>query len=323
LTFSATCTSQPDATGSIANTASVSYANDPAAANNSHTDTDTLSVQANVAVTLTDNRTLAKRNDVLDYTIDVTNPGGPSTAVVTVSDALPAQLGAGSWICTGTGNATCHNGSGNTLNDSATIPVGGKAQYTYSATLQSVPALDTLVNTATATLSSGTDPVPANNSASDSDTVVIFANGFDGAGQLLANVNAAGAAAISMQLGLDAGLVATLGVAPVTIANGRSADGKQLFRLDLARFGSDLSLRAVTTDANGKTQRSSWQTVNLKQNWLQFAWQSAAQNRSDGYLSASASSGRVLMSDSSVPDRLIYLQITVEQGVPWASVIDP
>jgi uncharacterized repeat protein (TIGR01451 family) len=32
---------------------------------------------------------------VLDYTIAVTNPAGPSTAVVSISDALPAQLGAG------------------------------------------------------------------------------------------------------------------------------------------------------------------------------------------------------------------------------------
>jgi uncharacterized repeat protein (TIGR01451 family) len=325
VAYAASCTISASATGSLANTASVAPAAgviDPTPANNSGTDTDTLSVQANLALTLTDNRTFVQVGDVLDYVIDVTNPSGPSTAVATVSDALPSELTSGSWVCTPTGSAACNNGSGNTLNDTATLPVGGKASYVYSATVQSAGAGDQIVDSASVSLTAGSDPVPSNNSATDTDTVVIFRDGFEGGEVQVASVNAAGAGYVTAQLHVDAGLLGGLGIVPVEIASGRSADGKRLFTLQIARFGHDIALRTLTTASRGESRNSAWQTVDLDRHVLEFAWQSASDHRADGYFAVAAGGTPVLIDGRAVPDRLTTLQINVENRVPWLMLIE-
>jgi uncharacterized repeat protein (TIGR01451 family) len=181
--YNASCTISAAATGSLSNTASAATAagvTDPAHGNDSQTDTDTLNVEANVVVTLTDNRSFVQLDDILDYSIEVTNPAGPSRAVATVSDVLPSQLSDGVWTCTPSGGATCAAGAGNTLMDTATVPVGGKAAYQYSGIVQNEGVDGTIVDMASAALTSGTDPTPANNSATDSDIIVIFNDGFEG-----------------------------------------------------------------------------------------------------------------------------------------------
>ena len=295
---------------------------DPTPGNNSQTDTDTLAVQADVVVTMTDNRDFVQLGDTLDYLIEVTNPSGPSTAVAMVSDTLPAQLSGVSWMCTGTGSATCNNGSGNALTDTATIPVGGKAAYLYSTTVQSDSVNDLLVNTASASLTSGSDPVSGNNTASDTDIVVIFRDGFDGTPSLLTSVNAAGAGLVTAQLSVDAGLLTQLGIVPVAVASGRSTDGRKLFTLELARFGRDIALRTLTTNVHGMNEVSPWQTVDLNRHLLEFAWQSASAHGNDGYFAAAAGGSPVLVDQRGVQDRLTHLLITVENSVPWLIVIE-
>jgi uncharacterized repeat protein (TIGR01451 family) len=325
VAYTASCDISASATGSLANSASVATSasvTDPTPGNNSATDTDTLSVQADLALTISDSRSFAQVGDILDYVIEVTNPAGPSTAVATVSDALPAQLSGGSWTCTPSGSAACNNGSGNTLNDTATLPVGGKADYLFSAQVQSAGAADQIVNSASASLTSGSDPVPANNMASDTDTVVIFSNGFDGGQAVVANVNAAGASFITAQLRVDPGLLGSLGIVPVDVANGRSADGKRLFTLQIARFGADIALRTLTTDSRGATAMSEWRTADLDRHVLEFAWQSASERRNDGYFAAAAGGTPVLVDRRAEPARLTYLLIPVENGVPWLLLIE-
>jgi uncharacterized repeat protein (TIGR01451 family) len=325
--YTANCTIAAGATGSLGNTATVAApvgVIDPTPANNSAIDTDTLSVQADIAVTLSDSRSFAQVGDTLDYVIEVTNPSGPSIAIANVSDALPAELDGGSWTCTPIPDpgTICHGGTGNTLSDAATIPVGGKASYLYSATLQSDDALDLVVNTASASLASGSDPTPANNSASDTDIVVIFRDGFDGGASLLANVNAAGSSHVTAQMQVDAGLLAHVGIVPVDIASGRSPDGKRLFVLQIARFGSDVALRTLATDARGMNLMSEWQTVDLVHHVLEFAWQSAGEGQRDGYVAAAAGGPPVLIDARPTTDRLTRLLITVDHDVPWLLLID-
>jgi uncharacterized repeat protein (TIGR01451 family) len=297
---------------------------DPVPANNSAIDTDTLTVQADIAVTLSDSRSFARVGDALDYVIEVTNPTGPSTAVANVSDALPAELDGGSWTCTPSPSpgTICHDGTGNTLGDTATIPVGGKASYLYSAVVQSDGAAGLVVNAASASLTSGSDPSPANNSATDTDIVVIFRDGFDGSASLLASVNAAGASYVTAQMQVDAGLLAHLGIVPVDIASGRSPDGKRLFTLQLARFGSDVALRTLATDARGMNSMSEWRTVDLVHHVLEFAWQSAGDGQRDGYIAAAAGGAPVLIDARATSDRLMRLLITVDHDVPWLLLID-
>ena len=325
VTYTASCNISAAATGSLANTATVSTSatvTDPTPANNTATDTDTLNVQADLVLTISDSRSFAQVGDILDYIIEVTNPTGPSTAVATVSDALPAELTAGSWTCTPSGSAACNNGSGNTLNDTATLPVGGKADYMFSAHVQSAGVDDQIVNSASASLTSGSDPVLANNMASDTDTVVIFRNGFEGGQAVVANINAAGASFITAQLRVDPGLLGSLGIVPVDVANGRSTDGKRLFTLQIARFGADIALRTLTTDSRGASAMSEWRTVDLDRHVLEFAWQSASERRNDGYFAAAAGGTPVLVDGRVEPARLTYLMIPVEKGVPWLVLIE-
>ncbi len=254
LTFSATCTLAATATGSLANTATAAYANDANAANNSATDTDSIVTQADIAVTMSDNRTFARLGDIVAYVIEITNPLGPSTASAHVHDALPAPLSNGSWVCAGSGSATCgSSGNGNTLDDNATIPAGGKASYVYSASVAADIA-DQIVNTASANLTVGSDATPGDNTATDTDTVVIFEDGFGG-GSGLASVNPGGAGLVAAQLGIDASLLGKVGIMPVTVATGLSGDGRKLFSIQLARFGADVELRMTTTNASAASAK--------------------------------------------------------------------
>jgi uncharacterized repeat protein (TIGR01451 family) len=326
VTYTANCSISPAATGTLSNTASVTApagVTDPTPGNNSANDTDTLTVQANIAVAMTDHRSFVQVGDVLDYVIDVTNPTGPSNAVATVSDTLPIELGSGTWTCTPSGSATCNGGSGDTLNDTATLPVGGKAEYVYSAVVQSDDATDSIANTASASLTSGSDPALGNNSATDTDVVVIHKDGFEGNAALLARVNAAGAAYVTAQLHVDAGLLGNLGIVPADVANGRSADGRRLFTLQVARFGNSVSLRTLTIDGRGLGEISEWRTVDLDSNLLEFAWQSASDRKADGYFAVAGGGTPVLVDGRATPDRLSYLLITIENQVPWLVLVEP
>src|SRR6185369_13720768 len=93
-----------------------------------------------------------------------------------VADTLPASLTGVTWTCVAAGGGACTaSGSGN-INDAVNLPVGATATYTVSATLNA-NATDTLVNTASITVPAGVnDPMPGNNSATDSDPVAVSAD---------------------------------------------------------------------------------------------------------------------------------------------------
>jgi uncharacterized repeat protein (TIGR01451 family) len=177
-TYTASCTIAASATGTLSNTATASVAGgvtDPTPGNNSATDTDTLTPSADVSITKTDGVTTAIPGGSVTYTITASNAGPSGAAGTTVADTFPASLTC-TWTCTGAGGGTCSaSGSGN-INDTANLPAGGSATYTASCTIAS-SATGTLVNTATATVAAGiTDPTPGNNSATDTDTLVITAD---------------------------------------------------------------------------------------------------------------------------------------------------
>lgn len=325
VTYIAQCTVSAAATGTLVDVITATPAAGLAEtqpSNNTRTDSDVVAVSANIALTMTDNRESVQVGDVVDYVIDVTNPSGPALAIAEVIDLLPAELGSGSWTCTPSANAQCNSGAGGTLVDIATIPIGGKVEYVYSAVLQSAPAGDVLSNTASASLTSGTDPATGDNSATDndSDVVAIFGNAFDDNQSVTAKLDQAGGQ-VSGQLQVDSVLLQQLGVVPVDIANGTSADGRRLFTLQIARFGSNVVLRTLTTDAHGLNEISEWQTVDLSGHVLEFTWQSASQNHSDGYFAVAAGGTPVLIDGRTITDQLSSLQITVENDVPWLALI--
>ncbi|WP_257385976.1 beta strand repeat-containing protein [Tahibacter caeni] len=176
VTYTASCTIAASATGTLSNTATVSLPfTDSDPANNSATDTDTLTPQADLAVTKTDGVTTATPGGSVTYTITASNAGSSDAPGSTVADTFPASLTC-TWTCVGAGGGTCTaSGSGN-ISDTVNLPAGGSTTYTATCAV-SASATGTLSNTATVAAPAGvTDPTPGNNSATDSDTLAASAD---------------------------------------------------------------------------------------------------------------------------------------------------
>ena len=161
-----------DYTGNATTTAQVAMPagyTDPNLANNTATDTDTSNRIADLAVTNTDGKTTYTPGTTNTYTFVVTN-GGPSDAPgSSIVNTLPAGV-TGTWTAVYAGGATgTANGTGS-ISETTDIPSGGSVTYTYVVDVPS-DFTGNFVNTATATTASGiTDPTPANNTATDTDT---------------------------------------------------------------------------------------------------------------------------------------------------------
>ncbi|HXU46805.1 MAG TPA: hypothetical protein VN783_14855, partial [Thermoanaerobaculia bacterium] len=127
---------------------------------------------ADLSITKTDGVTTATPGGSVTYTITASN-AGPAGTTGTVADTFPAALTC-TWTCVGAGGGTCTaSGSGN-ISDPVTLPSGGSVTYTASCTI-SASATGSLSNTATVTGVAG-DPNAANNSATDTDTLVASAD---------------------------------------------------------------------------------------------------------------------------------------------------
>src|SRR6185295_4489302 len=121
-------------------------------------------------ITKTDGVTTADPGGSVTYTITASNSGPSDASGSTVADTFPADLTC-TWTCAGAGGGTCTASGSGDISDTVNLPVGGSVTYTASCTV-SPSATGTLSNTATVAAPGGvTDPVPGNNSATDSDTV--------------------------------------------------------------------------------------------------------------------------------------------------------
>ncbi len=175
LTYQATGTLHAAFTGVLTNTAQVDPpggTSDADTVNNTATDMDTAAPSANLSVVLDDGRAEAVPGMSLVYTLDVANPTGPSAITgAAVEGLFPAALTC-AWSCSGSGGGSCTPGLvDGDVHDAADLPVGGSASYTVTCEV-APDASGSLVATAEITTTGGgTDPDPADNSASDTDTV--------------------------------------------------------------------------------------------------------------------------------------------------------
>jgi uncharacterized repeat protein (TIGR01451 family) len=171
------------ASGTLVNTATVSvpgWLADSNPADNTATDSDTIELNANLAITKTDGVANVTAGNVVTYTIVVSNAGPDASVGSVVTDNVPAAVTSVTWTCgTPTAGATCGaaSGSGNAISTTANLPSGSTLRYTVTGTL-SVSASGTLTNTATIITPAGvSDPTDlsrtgaGNNSATDTDTV--------------------------------------------------------------------------------------------------------------------------------------------------------
>jgi uncharacterized repeat protein (TIGR01451 family) len=166
VTFTFTASINPSATGSLANAATVTP---PGGTPVVTTDTDTLTPQADLSVTITDGRTSFVPGASTTYTIVVSN-AGPSTAVAgTVTDQFPSAITSASWTAVASAGSSVAqaSGTGNILNAVTLLP-GGTATFTAVAQV-SPSATGLLTNTVTVAPPGTIDPNLANNTATDTD----------------------------------------------------------------------------------------------------------------------------------------------------------
>jgi uncharacterized repeat protein (TIGR01451 family) len=133
-----------------------------------------LTFDADLAITKTDgNDNYTPGTDVV-YTIVASNNGPFGAQNARVQDALPAGITTASWTCTAANGAVCRTASGSGAIDARVdLPINATGATATFALTMAVPANFTgdLVNTATVEVAAGnTDPVPGNNSATDTNT---------------------------------------------------------------------------------------------------------------------------------------------------------
>ncbi len=163
--------------GALTNTVNVTgSALDPTPSNDTATDINTVTAVADLQVTKTDGVSSVIAGGTTTYTVTVSNAAGAATVSdAVVVDNLPGTLSC-NWTCAGVGGGVCGaaSGSGN-INQTVTLPPGGAVTYTLNCTV-SPSASGTIANTASVSSATVPDPNPANNSATDTNTVGQQAN---------------------------------------------------------------------------------------------------------------------------------------------------
>jgi uncharacterized repeat protein (TIGR01451 family) len=167
-TYTLTGTVDPAATGTLVNTATVAASAsppDPNPANNTATDVDALTPQADLALTKTGSPDPVPPGGVLTYILTVANAGPSDATSVTLVDSLPTGVTFASSV---PGPPACTLAGATVTCDLGTLPAGANAVVTIDVTVNAGAGV--LVNTANVS-SSGADPDPADNSASATTTV--------------------------------------------------------------------------------------------------------------------------------------------------------
>ena len=127
---------------------------------------------ADLGVTKTDGQTTAAPGEQITYTIVASNAGPEFVTGAIVTDTVPAILLAATWTCTASAGSACTASGSGSINDTINLLVGGTATYFLTGTVDPA-ATGTLANTVTVAMPpGGFDPNTADNTATDTDTVV-------------------------------------------------------------------------------------------------------------------------------------------------------
>jgi uncharacterized repeat protein (TIGR01451 family) len=169
---------QPQAEGTISNVVNV-VANEPDvdSTNNSSTESTTIIHGADLKVTVSDGKTSIAAGSQNTYTITVTNLGPGAVTGATIQDTFPSKFTGATFTASQTGGATGFSASGiGNVHDTVNMPVASKIIYQAKGKLSS-NATGAVVDTATVAVPVGiSDPNSANNTSTDSDTIVLKAD---------------------------------------------------------------------------------------------------------------------------------------------------
>ena len=127
--------------------------------------------ETDLAITNTDGVTTAAAAASTTYTIVASNAGPLAVAIATVADTFPTACTSVSYSSVAAGGASGNtlSGLGNIRDAALSLPVGSSVTYTAICTIGQA-ATGSLVNTASIS-SEVADPIPGNNSATDTDTL--------------------------------------------------------------------------------------------------------------------------------------------------------
>lgn len=168
VTIAVTARISPDARGTITNTVTVTPNGVPELnpGDNTATDTDNLTADADVAITKSHPGGTYRTGDPITWTLTVTNDGPAAADDVTVIDTVPAGVTPGT--VSATGGPTCTTAERTVTCTTARLAAGGTTTITLAGT---VTALEGPIgNTATVSTTS-VDGDTTNNRASDPETV--------------------------------------------------------------------------------------------------------------------------------------------------------
>jgi uncharacterized repeat protein (TIGR01451 family) len=142
-------------------------------------DIDTFTcASADLSITKTDGITNIAAGQATTYTITASNAGPTDAPGSQVADTFPAPLTTCNWTCAGAAGGTCTAGGAGNIADSVNLPTGASVTYTATCTVPASTAAGTnIANTATVTAPMGVpDPIPGNNTATDTDTTIVSAD---------------------------------------------------------------------------------------------------------------------------------------------------
>jgi uncharacterized repeat protein (TIGR01451 family) len=139
----------------------------------------TVTPAVDLAITIDDGIDFARGGGRVDYTIVVRNTGVTAAHGAHVSDNLPSNLGDALWSCVATDGATCTADGSGSIDDTVDIAPGASLTYRLEATVAALPEEGVSTSASVSAPVGTTDSNEADNMATDSDVVGLFADGFD------------------------------------------------------------------------------------------------------------------------------------------------
>jgi uncharacterized repeat protein (TIGR01451 family) len=232
---------------------------------------DPVPTTANLSIVKTSSLSLAA-SGLIQYTLQVANAGPLNVTGATVADTFAASLANVTWTCTPSGvGAACPASGNSNINALVDMPNGTGVVFAITAQLPAVPPVS-IVNTATVAVPSGiTDPNPNNNSSTVTDTLGLFADGFESVG---------GGLVLRFEP-TTPGLVQRLPLAPsdlATLARGVQASeavsivvADSIAVVQVRRIGTGTELRLLSRDASGRWSTGAWQAFDAGSR-IEFEW---------------------------------------------------
>jgi len=136
---------------------------------------ETLGISTDLGVTLSDSVATTTPGATLTYTLVATNNGPLGVARARITDAFPVQLKNVAWTCNATAGSSCAAGGAGNVDEDVDLAADGRAAFHITATVDAAAA-GSITDSATIAPPAGIgDSDSSNDSASDTDSVVVTA----------------------------------------------------------------------------------------------------------------------------------------------------